>query len=78
MKLSIKYDRLKGGIEIKDKTKSQLLIDLMKSGVDTSKKIFLKDELIDLCSRHNIATTYQKVRIEKGWRNSPKGMLQFF
>ena len=36
MKLSTKYDKVKGGSEIKDKTESQLLIDLMKSVVDTS------------------------------------------
>ena len=48
----------------------------MKSGVDTSKKRFLKDELIDLCSRHNIPTSFQKVKVVKGWNNSPKGMLQ--
>ena len=48
----------------------------MKCGVDTSKKRFLKDELVTLCLNNNIATSTETVIVQKGWCNSPKGMLQ--
>ena len=75
-KLSTKYDKVLDEVEVKERSKVRLLVDLMKKCVDTSKKRFLKEDLVELCTIHNIETTFEQIMVNKGWCGAPKGILQ--
>ena len=74
-KLTTKNDTYSGPILKKDLSKCALLVELRKSGYDTSKKRYLKDELIELCKLQNIATKKDVRKLEEGWVGKTKGML---
>ena len=75
-KRSLKKDILSGPIFEKDLSKCELLIELRKTGYDTTKKRYLKNELIEICKLNNIATTKKIQKTEEGWVGKAKGMLQ--
>ena len=60
----------------KEKTKVQLLIDLRKSGFDTTKRRYLKGDLVDICKTQNIPIKYFDGDFIPGWMGKQKGMLQ--
>ena len=55
-KLKTKYSRVLAGNNVKNKTKTRILVDLRTKGVDTTRRRFLKQELIDLCAQHRVTT----------------------
>ena len=76
VRLATKNDRPTGVTERREKLKNELLVELRKSGVDTTKRRFLKTELITLCAQHSIPIFVDEMNVEPGWFNKPKGMLQ--
>ena len=54
-KIDTKFDTEEGPIFKKELSKSKLLIELRKQGYDTTKKRFLKSELIKICCDKGIA-----------------------
>ena len=54
-RLEQKTDRLTGNVKNREKTKIEMLSELRRAGVDTTKKRFLKEELVELCEKNNIA-----------------------
>ena len=75
-KIDTKFDTEEGPIFKKEISKSELLIELRKIGVDTTKKRFLKPELITICIEKGIAISKELRKIKEGWCKKPKGMLQ--
>ena len=75
-KAATKYDRTDGTTQRKEKTKAQLLINLRARGVDTTKKRYLKPELIQMCHENNISIIEDIAGVIPGWVGKPKGMLQ--
>ena len=59
-----------------NRTKTELLIELRKIGIDTTVKRFLKSELIVLAIENNVPISISENVVIKGWVNAPKGMLQ--
>jgi len=57
---------------VKNQTKSRILVDLRTKGVDTTRRRFLTQELIDLCVQHHVPTVTKELNIEQ----TPNGMLQ--
>ena len=51
-------------------------MELRKQRYDTTKKRFLKPELITICISKGIAISKDMQEINEGWVNQPKGMLQ--
>ena len=56
-RLETKNDVSTSDILTKEKSKAQLLIDLRRAGVDTTKRRFLKPELLELVHLHNVDTS---------------------
>ena len=75
-KEATKYDTDEGTIITKELTKVDLLIALRQDGYNTTKKRFLKPQLIELYKQRNIATNKTEQNIIHGWLGQPKGMLQ--
>lgn len=59
----------------KDYTIGELLITFQRDGYDTTKKTFLKPELILLCKQQNIQTTKDEAIAIDAWYSKPKDML---
>ena len=76
LKLFTKYDKNIGPILKRDYTKGELFITLRCDGYDTTKKMYLKPELIMLCEQWNIQTTKDEAKVIDGWCSKPKGMLK--
>jgi len=74
-KIQTKNDTYSGPVIKKDLSKCEMLVELRKSGYDTSKKRYLKDELLELCKLQNIDTKKDVRKKEEGWVGKPKGML---
>ena len=74
-KLMFKYDQREDGVSEREKSKAELLIELRKIGVDTTKKRYLKPELNQIYDENNISVKQSAPNIKKGWCNSPKEML---
>ena len=72
----IKLKQKEGPIFKKELSKSELLIELRKKGYDTTKKRYLKPELITICNSNDISITKDVRKKTEGWLNQPKGMLQ--
>ena len=53
--LQTKHDNFKTSLKKIQKTKTELLIELRTKGIDTTKKRFLKDELLTLCAENDIS-----------------------
>ena len=75
-RLETKDDVVTSEVITKQKTKTELLIELRQKGVDTTVKRFLKTELITLASKHHIPISKTNNDVVKGWMNKHKGMLQ--
>ena len=75
-RLETKDDVVTSEVITKQKTKTELLIELRQKGVDTTVKRFLKTELITLASEHHIPISKTDNDVVKGWMHKPKGMLQ--
>ena len=75
-RLETKDDVVTSEVITKQKTKTELLIELRQKGVDTTVKRFLKTELITLASKHHIPISKTNNDVVKGWMHKPKGMLQ--
>lgn len=56
-----------GGQTSKDKTKTQLLVDLQKAGVDTTSKRCLKTVFVYMCCSHNISPSFNSFNVTPGW-----------
>ena len=75
-KLAAKNDIVLSERITKNRTKTELLIELRKIGIDTTVKRFLKSELIVLAIENNVPISISENVVIKGWVNAPKGMLQ--
>ena len=75
-RIRLREDEVVERFTTKEKNKSELLIALRNKGVDTTKKRYLKSDLILMCGEHNIDTTVTNAHLNPGWLNKPKGMLQ--
>ena len=75
-KLETKYNIVLSDIITKNRTKTELLIELRKIGIDTTVKRFLKSELIVLANENNVPISTSENNVTKGWVNKPKGILQ--
>ena len=75
-KNATKYEVVETGIITKEEIKAELLIELHKNGVDTTSWRFLLKELKELAVFNNTTTSITTNNVSKGWRNTPKGMLQ--
>jgi len=75
-KLATKNDTFSGPLLKKELSKCELLIQLRKSGYDTTKKRYLKNELLEICKLNNIETNKTFQKVAEGWVGKSKGMLQ--
>ena len=73
---SLKYDRRKDTIASRNRTKTELLIELNRKGCNTTLPRFTKKEIITLCAEYILSTVTNVQDIIPGWVNLPKGMLQ--
>jgi hypothetical protein len=71
----MKHDRQLGTAKTRNKTKIELLKDLLQSGHDTRKERYLKADLLALCGQRNILVTFEECQVKEGWLGKPKGML---
>jgi hypothetical protein len=72
----MKHDRHLGTAKTRNKTKIELLKDLLQSGHDTTKQRYLKADLLALCGQRNILVTVEECQVKEGWLGNPKGGLQ--
>ena len=71
-----KEDQQSGDNKQRNKTKVEMLVDLQREGVDTSKRRYLLQELQELCRENSIPLQVTEQNIAPGWLNKPKGLLQ--
>ena len=60
----------------REKTNAQTMIELRASGVDTMRRRFHKDELVELCAQHTISHAMTTQNIIPGWCGKPKDIPQ--
>ena len=56
--------------------KSKLLVELRRTGANTTTIFFLKPELVEMVVAHNIPVSFTHDNSIPEWCNQPKAMLQ--
>ena len=75
-KIASKYNRSVEGSTRMKKTKTEMLIELRRKGIDTTKKRYLVTDLLTMCNENNIDVNKTQSNDIPGWVGKPKGMLQ--
>ena len=70
-----KYDRETGEVRTRERTRMELVQDLKRKGFKL-KSSYSKEEIKRLARQNNIPLTVEERKIEPGWCNKSKGLLQ--
>ena len=74
-RVNLKYDRETGNIKEKEKTRSELFVELKRKGFKVKGK-YIKEQLQTFANEYNIPLVKQEREMTQGWCNKDKGLVQ--